>query len=86
MIAGMPTAVEASATEGLITHSTFDPKKRLTVEALEHSYLSPYHDPDNGPVIVLEPLVLRVRYIQGPAHHRPIEGCVLPFCCCLILL
>ena len=27
---------------------TFDPSKRITVEqALEHSYLAPYHDPDD---------------------------------------
>jgi mitogen-activated protein kinase 1/3 len=31
---------------------TFDPKKRLTVdEALEHPYLSAYHDPDDEPVV-----------------------------------
>lgn len=31
---------------------TFDPKKRLTVdEALEHPYLSAYHDPEDEPVV-----------------------------------
>lgn len=31
---------------------TFDPKKRLTVdEALEHPYISCYHDPDDEPVV-----------------------------------
>jgi len=31
---------------------TFDPKKRLTVdEALEHPYLSSYHDPEDEPTV-----------------------------------
>jgi len=36
---------------------TFDPKKRLTAEeALEHPYLSSYHDPDDEPAaLFLDP-------------------------------
>jgi mitogen-activated protein kinase 1/3 len=31
---------------------TFDPRKRLTIgEALEHPYISAYHDPDDEPSI-----------------------------------
>ncbi|TDL28397.1 CMGC/MAPK protein kinase [Rickenella mellea] len=50
-------AASASAVDFLQRTLTFDPKKRLTVtQALEHPYLSAYHDPlDEPSVLPLDP-------------------------------
>jgi len=42
----------ADAIDFLQKTLTFDPKKRMTVdEALEHPYVSAYHDPDDTPSV-----------------------------------
>jgi len=50
--AGLFPNASKEAIDFLSKTLTFDPKKRLTVdEALEHPYLSAYHDPDDEPVV-----------------------------------